>query len=123
LIRSKVWFPNIDQLVENKLKSCIACQATSSSGANFAPIQMSEMPTRPWSKLSADFFGEIYPSKDKLLVILDNYSDFPLVDVMQKATSQTVINKFRFYFNIFGIPDGDEFNLCTASFDKFFIVI
>ncbi len=84
---------------------------------------MSEMPTRPWSKLSADFFGEIYPSKDKLLVILDNYSDFPLVDVMQKATSQTVINKFRFYFNIFGIPDGDEFNLCTASFDKFFIVI
>ena len=26
LIREKVWFPGIDKLVENKTKSCIACQ-------------------------------------------------------------------------------------------------
>ena len=28
LMRKKVWFPGIDKLVENKTKSCIACQAT-----------------------------------------------------------------------------------------------
>ncbi|KAK9681299.1 Integrase zinc binding domain [Popillia japonica] len=30
LLRSKVWFPNLDGLTEEKIKSCLACQATSS---------------------------------------------------------------------------------------------
>ena len=27
MVREKVWFPGIDQMVEDKVKTCMACQA------------------------------------------------------------------------------------------------
>ena len=32
LLRSKLWFPGIDALVDHKIKTCLACQATSPGG-------------------------------------------------------------------------------------------
>ena len=40
LIREKVWFPKIDQMVEEKVKSCLACHATTPKNAK-EPLQMS----------------------------------------------------------------------------------
>ena len=42
LIREKVWFPKIDQMVEEKVKSCLACQATTPKNAK-EPLQMSKV--------------------------------------------------------------------------------
>lgn len=47
LLRAKVWFPNIDVIVENHTKFCLACQATESSGTHFAPLNMNELPRAP----------------------------------------------------------------------------
>jgi hypothetical protein len=57
LIRSKVWFPGIDAMVEEKVKKCMSCQASEPSGTNLAPLQMSTMPVGPpfSSKEFADF--------------------------------------------------------------------
>jgi hypothetical protein len=57
LIRSMVWFPGINQMVESKVKHCMACQATDPSGTGLRPMEMSPMPKAPWVNLSIDFFG------------------------------------------------------------------
>ena len=56
LVRSRVWFPDIDQLVEHRVKHCIACQANSDRQV-YAPFKPSEMPSAPWHTVSGDFYG------------------------------------------------------------------
>jgi hypothetical protein len=56
LIRSRVWFPGLDQLVEQRIKNCIACQANSDRQA-YAPLKPSEMPPAPWHTVSGDLYG------------------------------------------------------------------
>ena len=56
LIRSRVWFPGIDAMVERKVRQCIACQANSDR-PSYEPLRPSPMPPRPWHTVSGDFFG------------------------------------------------------------------
>ena len=46
LLRSKVWFPNIDAKVEDLIKSCHACQLTSTP-TRAPPVGMSNLPAGP----------------------------------------------------------------------------
>ena len=43
LIRGHVWVANIDNMVEDKLKNCLACQAYHDN-TNIQPLVMSEIP-------------------------------------------------------------------------------
>ena len=45
LLRTTIWFPGIDELTENIIKHCIACQAT---GPAARPLQMTKLPPAPW---------------------------------------------------------------------------
>ena len=47
LMHKKVWFPKINQLVEEKIKSCIACQTT--PRIKREPLHMSELPRASWT--------------------------------------------------------------------------
>ena len=47
MVREKVWFPGIDQMVEDKVKTCMACQANVPQH-NREPLKMSELPEGPW---------------------------------------------------------------------------
>ena len=51
LLRSKVWFPNIDAKVEDLIKSCFTCQLTS------PPVVMSNLTAGPWKKIDLDLSG------------------------------------------------------------------
>ena len=60
LIREKVWFPGIDKTVENKVKSCLPCQAAINEGAEKPePLRMSPLPQGQWQDVSADFLGPL----------------------------------------------------------------
>ena len=48
LVRSFVWWPGIDQEVEETVKRCDAYQKSRNSPA-IAPVQPWEWPKRPWS--------------------------------------------------------------------------
>ena len=78
LLRTKVWFPGIDKLAEATVRSCVACQATTPA-THIELLQMTELPHGPWESLSADYLGPL-PSGEYLLVMMDNYSRFPVVD-------------------------------------------
>ena len=77
-LREKVYFPGIDKLVEKTCKSCIPCP-TSTPKSTFKPLQMSELPSNVWEKLSNDFCGP-FPRGYYLMVIIDEYSRYPVVE-------------------------------------------
>jgi hypothetical protein len=70
LIREKVWFPCIDKMVEEAVKSCIPCQASYPGPSRREPIQPTPLPPGPWSEIAIDFSGP-FPSGEYLLVVLD----------------------------------------------------
>ena len=103
LLREKVWFPGLDQLVESKISSCIACKCTHDSKPR-NPLQMTNLPEKPWSSLCTDFFGPL-PSGHYLMVVADEYSRFPEVEVLKSLSAKSVILKFDKIFASRGIPD------------------
>ena len=54
LIREKIWFPGIDKLVENTVKSCIPCQATYKGPTQREPLQPTPLPSGPWVVVAID---------------------------------------------------------------------
>lgn len=56
LLRTKVWFPNIDKQAEATVKCCLACQANTPI-THSEPLKMSELPQAPWHSISVDFYG------------------------------------------------------------------
>ena len=51
LLREKVWFAGIDSAVEKKVKSCLACQATTPE-TNREPLRISPLPAEgPWKEV------------------------------------------------------------------------
>ncbi len=102
LLREKVWFPGIDKQAEQLISACIPCQA-STTYSKHQPLQMSELPEGPWQNISVDFCGQ-FPSGDYLLVVLDEYSRFPFVEITPSTSAHTVIPLLDKIFSTAGIP-------------------
>lgn len=103
LLRDKVWFPNIDSLVEKKVGKCIPCQATTKKSTR-EPIQSTPLPQYPWQKLSLDFLGPL-PNKKYIMVIIDDYSRFPIINIIRSTSSEEVNQTLNRVFTLFGIPE------------------
>ena len=68
------------------------------------PLRMSELPDQPWSEIAIDFCGHL-PTGEMLLVIVDRYSRYPLVEIMTTTTATNVIKRLNKLFCMFGYPD------------------
>jgi len=104
LLRQKVWFAGIDKQTEEIVAKCIACQATTPSHSNREPLAMSPLPAAEWSHISADFLGPL-PTGEYLLVLYDEYSRFPVVEIINSTSAFTVIPVLDRIFALLGIPD------------------
>ncbi|CAF0913545.1 unnamed protein product [Brachionus calyciflorus] len=121
LLRSCVWFPKMDSITLDYYRQC-SCQAVINTH-NKTPIITSEGPDSPWTKISIDFFGPIFPSNDYLQVHHCDYSRFVLIDIISATTDKIVIDRLNRLCSIFGIPlevrtdNGPPFN--SAKFEEF----
>uniref|UniRef100_H3A736 Gypsy retrotransposon integrase-like protein 1 n=1 Tax=Latimeria chalumnae TaxID=7897 RepID=H3A736_LATCH len=88
LIREKVWFPGIDKKVEEK-----TCQIATPE-TKHEPLMIKEV--------SIDFAD--LPTGEYLLVISDDYSRYPVVDIVKSTSTQTVIPRIDKIFSEFGTP-------------------
>jgi hypothetical protein len=102
LLRSKVWFPKMDSAVEKAVNSCFACQAATTTKTR-EPIKMSSLPATAWTILSADFYTTT--GGEELLVIIDNYSKFPEIEVVKSTSFKSVIPVLEKMLSSFGIPE------------------
>ncbi|XP_064653028.1 uncharacterized protein K02A2.6-like [Lineus longissimus] len=100
--RHYVWWPCLDKDLEDKVKHCEACQVRRHAPAK-ALLHPWEYPSRPWSRLHIDYAG---PYKGKmLLIIVDAYTKWIEVHVMNSSTAELTVEKLRTTFAMFGIPD------------------
>ena len=73
------------------------------------PLKMSPLPSKPWSEISVDFASPD-PSVDYIVVILDEYSRFPVAEAIHSTAASTVIPHLDRTFAIPGIPDQIKMN-------------
>ena len=88
----------MDSMVEEKVSNCLECQATTTEHNSSHPITMSPLPSDCWTELSLDLMGPL-PSSEHILVLVDDYSRYPVVHVLKEANSSTIIDKLKEIFS------------------------
>ena len=99
LVRESCWFPY--RLVAETIKNCIPCQAFSPKTTP-DPIKISKLPNQPFGEISVDFCGP-FPSGEYYMVVIDDYSRFPIVEKLTSLSAQAVILRLENVFSIRGI--------------------
>ena len=103
LVRSKMWFPALDRKVQEKIKSCIPCQAATLTHTR-DPLQPTKLPARPWQNVDLDFKGPL-PGGEYLLVAIDEYSRYPEVEIVKSTSAQAMLPHLDKIFATHGFPD------------------
>ena len=123
LARSYVWWPKMDQEIEQLSKECETCCLNQNNPAT-APVHMWEQPSGPWERIHLDYAG---PFLGKMfLIVADAYSKWIEVQTMSDATSHSTVHKLRRMFAAHGLPKvmvtdngpafvGDEFERFCAK--------
>ena len=102
LARCYVWWPNMDQELERKVKECNSCQMMQKSPP-LTPMHPWEWPQRPWSCLHIDYAGPFLVKM--FLVTVDTHSKWIEADIVDNATSTGTIRKLRQMFATHGTPE------------------
>ena len=102
LARSYVWYPGMDKDLEKLVQSCEVCQEHRKSPP-LAPLHPWEYPDGPWKRIHIDYAG---PYKGHMfLIVVDAFSKWIEVFIMQNTNSEATIRKLRECFAQHGIPD------------------
>ena len=99
--RDSVFWPNMSGDVRDQVSQCSICAELQSKNPK-EPMQSHQIPDRPWSRVAADQFklhGKDY------IVIVDFYSDFIEVKMLEENTSSAVIEFLKEQFSRHGLPD------------------
>ncbi len=100
LLREKVWFPDIDKMVETTIKICLPCQAsTQGTSPPPGPLQPTPLPKKAWTNVAVDFVGPF------LIVVIDEYSRYPEVEILTTTSVKATIPKLDTIFSRQGIPE------------------
>ena len=102
LARSFVWWPGMDQEIEDAVKQCDQCQRTGHLPA-VAPLQPWEWPQRPWIRLHLDYAGPFLGRM--FLILVDAHSKWIEVHPVTTATSTITIEHLRMIFATHGLPE------------------
>ena len=89
----------MDVHIQTFIENCRACQASVLTSEK-EPLKMTPLPPRPWENVATDFHGPL-ASGEYLLVVIDEYSRFPVVN---STSYKTVAPKYDKIFAEFGIP-------------------
>ena len=90
-LRTKVWWPGMDRAADRHCRTCHGCQLVARPDPP-EPIRSTTLPDGPWQDLAVDLMGPL-PFGHSLLVIVDYYSRFYEVEVMQSTTAEKVIDR------------------------------
>lgn len=102
LARSILWWPKMDEEIEQLIKQCDRCQTTRHTPAK-APLHPWVFTDGPWSRIHIDYAGPI--SGRMLLIIVDSHSKWIDVHTSVGNTSTTTIEHLRKTFSTHGLPD------------------
>lgn len=95
-LRTKVWWPHIDEQAECLVKECRVCQAEMPTPPP-VPLCPSVMPTSPWSRVHIDLCGPL-PTGENLLVVIDAAMRWSEVEILRSTTATTIISRLNRIF-------------------------
>ena len=99
LARCYVWWPSMEQELEQKVKECALCQVMQNSPPQ-VPTHPWELPQQPWARLNIDYAG---PFLGKMfLITVDAHSKWLEAHVVDTPGT---ICKLRHMFATHGIPE------------------
>ena len=119
VVRSYVWWPNLDRDIERTVRNCTSCQQVRNL-PSVAPVMPWIWPGAPWHRVHLDFAEE---EGRHYLVVVDAYSKWPEVVMMNSTTTGATIEVMRGLFSRYGIPlqivsdNGPQFR--SAEFQHF----
>lgn len=102
LARSFVWWPKIDQDIEQVAMKCSGCQQVQNEPAR-APLHPWEWPASTWQRIHVDFAGPFMGTN--FLVVVDAFSKWPEVFTMSSTTTSQTITVLRDLFARTGVPE------------------
>ena len=115
---SYVWWPNLDRSIERTVRNCTSCQQVRNL-PSVAPVMPWIWPGAPWHRVHLDFAEE----GRHYLVVVDAYSKWSEVMMMNSTTTGATIEVMRGLFSRYGIPlqivsdNGPQFR--SAEFQHF----
>ena len=89
--------------MEEHVKACKPCLAAT-PGENYQPLQPSTIPDRPWQHVATDVKGPV-GNQFYFLLVTDEYSRFPVVEIVTTMAADKVIPLFDKIFATHGIPE------------------
>ncbi|XP_058816377.1 uncharacterized protein K02A2.6-like [Topomyia yanbarensis] len=102
VMRSHVYWPGVDQDVENFTASCRACASVAKAPPK---TLLSSWPqtSYPWQRLHVDYAGPF--EGHYFLIMVDSYSKWPEIIRTQTITSSTTIELMFETFARYGLPE------------------
>lgn len=100
LARESVFWPGITKDIRQMVKECDICSKFQPNQEKLPALQP-DLPTHPWEQLGTD----IFEFKDQqYLIIVDYFSRFPVIRLLQNTTAETVCTNFKSVFAEHGLP-------------------
>ena len=98
--RQSLWWPGLSRQLEELVKNCSVCRKCTNQRSE--PLITTALPELPWQRVGTDLFefkGRSY------LLIVDYYSRFIEVALLNRTTPEEVILRTKGMFARFGIPE------------------
>ena len=99
-----MWFPGIDKMAEQKVQNCLSCQAATAKSPSPEPLRMTPLANAPWKEVTVDFAGP-FPTGEYIIMVTDEFSRFPKVEILTSTSARAVIPKLDAIFARQGIPE------------------
>lgn len=99
--RLNVWWPNIDKVIEEKVKSCKGCQQNRPADPDTTLLSWT-VPNDVWTRLHVDFAGPF--EGNYWLVVVDATSKWIEIVPMKSITTTKTITSLMHIFARFGYP-------------------
>ena len=99
--QSYVWWPGLDQNIEDLVKGCIPCQSVKSAPP-IAPLHPWIWPSKPCQRIHVDFAGPFLGRM--FIIIVDAHSKWPEMYEMSSTSTDSTIAILRHVFVAYGLP-------------------
>lgn len=101
LARGFIWWPGLDKAVEDYVRTCRVCQVVQPA-MQPVPLHPWPYPSKVWQRLHVDFAMK---GQFNFLVLVDAYSKWVEVWLMNSTTTSQMVSKLRNVFAAYGFPD------------------